>query len=85
MRGGLRAGRRQAAGDRGARRVQGRWRVTAGWGAVRGEQCTENMKYVSVTLEVSQLRSWLKAFAFCQGSQAEHTVRGGRRAGEAAL
>ena len=31
---------------------------------------------MSVTLEVSQLRGWLKASAPCRGSQAVHTVRG---------
>ena len=34
-----------------------------------------------VTLEVSQLRGWLKASACCRGSQAGHTVWGGLRAG----
>ena len=35
------------------------------------------MPLMSVTLEVSQLRGWLKASARCRGSQAGHTVRGG--------
>jgi hypothetical protein len=39
------------------------------------------MARMSVTLEVSQLRGWLKASASCRGSQAGHTVRGGLRAG----
>ena len=39
------------------------------------------MKSMLVTLEVSQLRGWLKAVAYCRGSQAGHTVRGGLRAG----
>jgi hypothetical protein len=38
------------------------------------------MWLVAVTREVSQLSGWLKAFAFCRGSQAGHTVRGGLRA-----
>jgi hypothetical protein len=33
------------------------------------------MKSMLVTLEVSQLRGWLKAVAYCRGSQAGHTVR----------
>ena len=37
------------------------------------------MKSMSVTLEVSQLRGWLKAVACCRASQAGHTVRGGLR------
>ena len=39
------------------------------------------MLYIFVTLEVSQLRGWLKPVANCRGSQAGHTVRGGLRAG----
>ena len=31
---------------------------------------------MSVTLEVSQLSGWLKAIAFCRGSQVGHTVSG---------
>eukprot|EP00964_Phaeocystis_antarctica_P096507 scaffold62787_cov64-Phaeocystis_antarctica.AAC.1 len=38
------------------------------------------MEYMFVTREVSQLSGWLKAVARCRGSQAGHTVRGGRRA-----
>ena len=34
------------------------------------------MEYMSVTREVSQLSGWLKACAFCRGSQAGHTVPG---------
>ena len=41
-----------------------------------GEQRTENMAYMFVTREVSQLSGWLKAVANCRGSQAGHTVRG---------
>ena len=50
-------------------------------GAGRGEQRTLNMRDMSVTRDVSQLRGWLKARASCRGSQAGHTVRGGLRAG----
>ena len=48
---------------------------------MHGEQRTANITPMSVTREVSQLRGWLKAYAFCRGSQAGHTVRGGLRAG----
>ena len=39
------------------------------------------MAYIFVTLEVSQLSGWLNLYAFCRGSQAGHTVRGGLQAG----
>ena len=48
--------------DRGARSVQGRRHG--------GEQRTLNMEPMLVTLEVSQLRGWLKARASCRGLQA---------------
>ena len=37
------------------------------------------MRVVSVTLDVSQLRSWSKARAFCRGSQAQGTRCGASR------
>ena len=55
MRCGLRAGRREAAADHGARIVQGKARLQIGGGAGRGEgQRTGNMRVMSVTREVSQ-------------------------------
>jgi len=55
-----------------------------GGGRARGEQRTLNMRLMSVTRDVSQLSAWLKAYAFCRGSQAGRTRRGGLRApGEA--
>ena len=58
-----------------ARSVPGR-----GLGLQMAEQRTRNTPHISVTREVSQLRSgWLKACAHCRGSQAGHTVRGGLR------
>ena len=60
-----------------ARSVPGR-----GLGLQMAEQRTRNTPHISVTREVSQLRSgWLKACAHCRGSQAGHTVRGGLRGG----
>ena len=53
----------------------------ADWGAGRGEKLTSNIQPMLVTLEVSQLRGWLKACACCRGSQSGHTVRCGRRGG----
>ena len=73
-------------GRRGARRAAGAGRLTAmvGGGRARGEQRTLNMRLMSVTRDVSQLSAWLKAYAFCRGSQAGRTRRGGLRApGEA--
>ena len=48
-----------------------------GVGGAGGEQRTENMPVISVTLEVFQLSGWLKAAALCRGSQTVHTVRCG--------
>ena len=82
VRGGLQAGRREAAGERGVcRQRAGERAATADCGAVRGEQRTQNIWRMSVTREVSQPSGWLKACAPCRGSQAGHTVRGGLRAG----
>ena len=54
----------------------------AGGAREAGKQRTLNMAYMLLTPEMSQLRGWLKARAFCRGSQAGHTVRGGLRAAE---
>ena len=85
MRGELRGGR------------CGRWRATAAHaacsggldyrlGAGHGEERTQNMKAMVVTLEVSKLSGWLNADAYCRESKGGHTVRikvcglgGGRR------
>jgi hypothetical protein len=42
-------------------------------GRARGEQRTINISCMVMTLEVSQLRGWLKAVACCRGSKAGHT------------
>ena len=81
VRGGLRAGGREAAVERGAARAGGSARLQI-VGAGRGEQRTLNMPPMSVTRDVFQLKGWLKAVADCRGSQAGHTVRGGLRAGK---
>eukprot|EP00964_Phaeocystis_antarctica_P107494 scaffold72198_cov60-Phaeocystis_antarctica.AAC.5 len=76
----VRAGWREAAGDRRARSVQGKahdFRLGAG----HGEERTSNMPYMIVTLEVSKLSGWLNADADCRGSNGGHTVRGKVRAG----
>eukprot|EP00964_Phaeocystis_antarctica_P117932 scaffold81772_cov49-Phaeocystis_antarctica.AAC.5 len=86
VRGEVRAGRQEAAGDRGARSVQGEG-STADRGPGHGEERTENMLSMVVTLEVSKLSGWLNADAPCQESNGGHTVwgevqstgRGGRR------
>ena len=53
------SGRREAAGDRGARSVRGRARLGAG----HGEERTPNMWCMFVTLEVLKLSGWLNADA----------------------
>ena len=74
MRGELRGGR------------CGRWRATAAHaacsggldyrlGAGHGEERTQNMKAMVVTLEVSKLSGWLNADAYCRASNGGHTVR----------
>eukprot|EP00964_Phaeocystis_antarctica_P045223 scaffold26021_cov41-Phaeocystis_antarctica.AAC.2 len=80
VRGDVRAGRREAAGDRGASRAQGRG-LDCRLGAGHGEERTENMRYMAVTLEVSKLSGWLNADADCRESKGGHTVRGDVRPG----
>ena len=69
----MRVGRREAAGDRGAGSVQGRARLQIG--ARHGEECTENISRMLVTLEVSKLSGWLNADAACRKSKGGHAVR----------
>ena len=44
-------------------------------GAGLGEERTENMRFMSVTLEVSKLSGWLNADAACRESKGGHAVR----------
>ena len=77
-----RAGRgaaREAADDRGASSVQEG--IDCRLGAGHGEERTENMRFMSVTLEVSKLSGWLNADASCRESKGGHTVRGEVRPG----
>ena len=67
-------GRREAADGRSARSVQERARLQ--FGAGHGEERTENMELMSVTLEVSKLSGWLNADAPCRESKEGHTVWG---------
>eukprot|EP00964_Phaeocystis_antarctica_P033698 scaffold19101_cov53-Phaeocystis_antarctica.AAC.6 len=75
MLGEVRAGRQEAAGDRGARSVQRRARLQTGSRA-HGEERTWNMPCMVVTLELSKLSGWLNAYASCRGSKDGHTMRG---------
>ena len=43
--------------------------------AGHGEERTENMPIMFLTLEVSKLSGWLNAAAFCRESNRGHTVR----------
>ena len=59
---------------------------TQGLGARARAERTENMWFVSVTLEVSRLSGWLNAYAFCQVEGRgtctyAHAMRGEVRAG----
>ena len=65
MRGKVRPGRREAAGDRGARSVQGRG-LDCRLGAGHREERTRNMPATVVTLEVPRLSGWLNADARCR-------------------
>ena len=67
MRGEASAGRREAAGDRGARSMQ-RWALGAGHGEKRTTNIWTMPVYppVYVTLEVSKLSGWLNADARCR-------------------
>eukprot|EP00964_Phaeocystis_antarctica_P032601 scaffold18453_cov65-Phaeocystis_antarctica.AAC.5 len=58
-------GRREAAGDRGARSVQGRG-LDCRLGAGHREERTRNMPATVVTLEVPRLSGWLNADARCR-------------------
>ena len=49
-------------------------------GAGQGEERTENMKLMVVTLEVSKLSGWLSADASCRESKGGHAVGAGRGA-----
>ena len=80
MLGEVRAGRQEAAGDRGARSVQRRARLQTGSRA-HGEERTWNMPCMVVTLEVSKLSGWLNAVADCRESKGGHTMRGEVRPG----
>jgi len=65
----------QRAGERARQQHMGR--------KARGAQRTQNMRSMSVTREVSQLRSgWLNFFASCRGSQAERRCGAGCGPGE---
>ena len=66
MRGELRAGRWETAGDRGARSVQERAPLQIG---STGHERTENRSSMPVTLDVSRLSGWLNALAFCRATR----------------
>ena len=60
---GWKAGGRGAAA---AQAVRTRRTRVEGWGQGTGSERTSNMRFMSVTLDVSKLSGWLKAFAFCR-------------------
>ena len=81
----MRAGRREAAGDCGARGMQKRARLQIGVRAGGGAQeRTSNMPCMLVTLEVSKFSGWLNADADCRESNGGHVRCGARYAGRQA-
>eukprot|EP00964_Phaeocystis_antarctica_P055720 scaffold32796_cov48-Phaeocystis_antarctica.AAC.1 len=53
------------------------------FGAGHGEERTQNIWAMCVTLEVSKLSGWLNAYASCRESKGGHAVRGEVRPGRA--
>ena len=78
MRGELRAGRWETAGDRGARSVQERAPLQIG---STGHARTENISSMPVTLDVSRLSGWLNALASCRATRGVICEGVGRCAG----
>ena len=70
---GREAGGRRVTAVQAACRGEG---STAVSGAGHGEERTQNMRYMLMTLEVSKLSGWLNADAPCRESKGGHTVRG---------
>ena len=68
---GVRPGRREAAGDRGANSVRGGG-LDCRLGAGRREERTWKMLFIFVTLEVSKLSGWLNADAYCREVKGGH-------------
>ena len=81
MRSEVRAGRREVASDCGASGVPCRGGLDCRLGAGHGEERTQNMPCMVVTLEVSKLSGWLNADACCRESKGGHPVRDEVRAG----
>ena len=52
-----------------------RERLDCRLGAGHGEERTQNMPFMVVTLEVSKLSGWLNADAYCRESNGGHMVR----------
>ena len=81
MRGEVQTGRPEVAADRGARKAQRRW-LQCRLGAGHGEERTQNMLFMSVTLEVLKLRGWLNPhrlndpFGSCRGSKEGRAMGG---------
>ena len=74
VRGEVRAGRREMAGDV-PNSVQRRG-LDCRCGAGHGEERTRSMPSMYMTLEVSKLSDWLNASTFCRESKEGQAVRG---------
>ena len=46
------------------------------WQGTRGER-TENIRFISVTLDVSKVSGWLKTYASCRVARWAYEARGG--------
>ena len=66
MREEVRAGRREGAGWRRRKRHLHGEGPTQGWGGRARAERTQNMLFMSVTLDVSKLSGWLNAFVSCR-------------------
>ena len=80
MTGEVRAGRRKGVGQRRAQAACTRRTRLEGWHT--GGECTENMWFMSVTLDVSKLTGWLKGRPSRTAESKEgHAMRSEMRAG----
>ena len=66
MRGEVRAGRRAGVARRRKRHARGKARDPRLLGARARAERTKNISYMAVTLEVSKLSGWLKAYVNCR-------------------
>ena len=71
---GVRAGRREAVGDSGAGRSQGKGLKNGDSGQATRAKRTRNMLPMVVTLDVSRLSGWLNADAPCRDERGAYNA-----------